>query len=980
MRTKIFTLLFGALFASANMLAVNVTFRVDMANVTEAFATPEVNGDFNSWCGACAPMTNIGADVWELVIDLAPGNYEFKYAADAWNIQENLLEGSSCTTTNFGFTNREVEVANEPIDLGTVCWGSCLACGVAAPTQTVTFRVDMSNVTEAYTTPEVNGTFNGWCGGCAPMTNIGGDVWELDIVLEAGTYEFKYAADTWAIQENLTPGSPCTVTNSGFTNRTLVVSDQNIDLGTVCWGSCTGCGVVAPNYDVTFRVDMSDVTEAYTTPEVNGTFNEWCGNCAPMTNVGGDVWELTISLPAGTYEFKYSADNFATQEELTAGSACTVTNFGFTNRTLVVSNQNIDLGTVCWASCEACEGGNNGGGGECTLDTVLSFDDLSSLNGWQAIADATNPAEAQFGFSVAGGTTTGALLLAGTNQSAAIGKAFIFEYIDANFDYAGATDLELSFDVKLAAPLVGAAFHLQTEFPGVGVTNTFDLQASGLSETDWANFSYTFNGIGDGNLFRIHFNIAAGAFVGAGGQILIDNITLTCVGGGGIPGCTDQDAINFDPTAEVDNGSCLYNVTFRVDMAEVVDAFTTPEVNGTFNDFCGGCAPMTNVGGDVWELIIPLAAGNYEFKYAADGWNIQENLSQGSNCTITTNGFTNRLVTVVDQPVDLGTVCWGSCNACGFQPQVYNVTFRVDMAEVADAFTTPEVNGTFNGWCGGCAPMTNIGGSVWELVIALEPGNYEFKYAADAWAIDESLTAGSSCTVTNNGFTNRSLSVVDQDIDLGTVCWGSCVACDVTVPVYNVTFRVDMSQVIDAFTTPEVNGQFNGWCGNCAPMTEVGADVWELTIELEEGAYEYKFSADNWTIQEEMTAGDACTVTNDGFTNRFIDVTADTVLETVCWGSCEACIISVSEESQAAVVVFPNPVTGDAVNIRVSENMNGQAIVRIFDLRGALVYEQNAVTGNGNFVLNTAQLANGNYRLVIVGANEVASTNIMIQR
>jgi hypothetical protein len=60
--------------------------------------------------------------------------------------------------------------------------------------------------------------------------------------------------------------------------------------------------------------------------------------------------------------------------------------------------------------------------------------------------------------------------------------------------------------------------------------------------------------------------------------------------------------------------------------------------------------------------------------------------------------------------------------------------------------------------------------------------------------------------------------------------------------------------------------------------------------------------------------------------------------------------------------------------------MNGQAIVRIFDLRGALVYEQNAVTGNGNFVLNTAQLANGNYRLVIVGANEVASTNIMIQR
>ncbi|MGF1566238.1 MAG: T9SS type A sorting domain-containing protein [Flavobacteriales bacterium] len=980
MRTKIFTLLFGALFASASVMAVNVTFRVDMANVTEAFTTPEVNGDFNSWCGGCAPMTNIGADVWELVIDLAPGNYEFKYAVDAWSIQEPLQQGTSCTTTNFGFTNRVVDVANEPIDLGTVCWGSCLACGVAAPMQTVTFRVDMSDVTEAFTTPEVNGTFNGWCGNCAPMTNIGGDVWELQITLPAGSYEFKYSANNWAIQEQLTAGSPCTVTSGTFTNRTLVVTDQNIDLGTVCWGSCTGCGVVAPNYDVTFRVDMSDVPGGFSTPEVNGSFNEWCGNCAPMTNVGGDVWELTIALPSGSYEYKFSADNFSTQEELTPGSACTVTNFGFTNRTLAVSNQNIDLGTVCWASCEACEGGNNGGGGECTLDTVLSFDDPSSLNGWQAIADATNPAEAQFGFSVAGGTTTGALLLAGTNQSSAIGKAFIFEYIDANFDYQNATSVELSFDVKLATPLVGAAFHLQTQFPGVGVTNTFDLQAAGLSETDWANFSYTFNGIGDGNLFRIHFNIAAGAFVGAGGQILIDNISLVCAGGAGAVGCTDQDAVNYDADAEIDNGSCLYNVTFRVDMADVAETFTTPEVNGTFNDFCGGCAPMTNIGGDLWELVIPLPSGNYEFKYAADTWAIEEALVPGSACTVTNFGFTNRFFQVNNQPLELETVCWGSCNACGFQPQVYDVTFRVDMSEVTETFTTPEVSGDFNGWCGGCAPMTNIGGDVWELVIALEPGNYEFKYNADAWTIDESLTPGASCTVTNGGFTNRSLTVVNQNIDLGTVCWGSCVACDVTVPVYNVTFRVDMAQVTDEFTTPEVNGTFNDFCGNCAPMTEVSANIWELTIALEQGSYEYKFSADNWTIQEELTSGSSCTVSNNGFTNRFVNVTSDVILDDVCWASCEACEVSVSEVATSTLVAFPNPVSGDAVNIRVSENMNGQAIVRIFDLRGALVYEQNAVTGNGNFVLNTAQLANGNYRLVIVGANEVASTNIMIQR
>jgi hypothetical protein len=32
--------------------------------------------------------------------------------------------------------------------------------------------------------------------------------------------------------------------------------------------------------------------------------------------------------------------------------------------------------------------------------------------------------------------------------------------------------------------------------------------------------------------------------------------------------------------------------------------------------------------------------------------------------------------------------------------QPYAVTFQVNMSEVVDPFTTPEVNGTFNGWCG----------------------------------------------------------------------------------------------------------------------------------------------------------------------------------------------------------------------------------------------------------------------------------------
>ena len=67
----------------------------------------------------------------------------------------------------------------------------------------------MSQVTDTYTTPEVNGTFNDWCGGCAPMADDDADdIWVLDIVLEQGSYEYKFAYDAWTGQEELTEGDP----------------------------------------------------------------------------------------------------------------------------------------------------------------------------------------------------------------------------------------------------------------------------------------------------------------------------------------------------------------------------------------------------------------------------------------------------------------------------------------------------------------------------------------------------------------------------------------------------------------------------------------------------------------------------------------------------------------------------------------------------------------------------------------------------
>ena len=79
----------------------------------------------------------------------------------------------------------------------------------------------MNQVTDAFTTPEVNGTWNSWCGNCNPMNDADGDGYETTIPLLSGNYEYKYSADTWSIQEMNDPNASCTNGNTTYTNRSL---------------------------------------------------------------------------------------------------------------------------------------------------------------------------------------------------------------------------------------------------------------------------------------------------------------------------------------------------------------------------------------------------------------------------------------------------------------------------------------------------------------------------------------------------------------------------------------------------------------------------------------------------------------------------------------------------------------------------------------------------------------------------------------
>ena len=109
--------------------------------------------------------------------------------------------------------------------------------------------------------------------------------------------------------------------------------------------------------NVTFQLDMNNNATGFTTPEINGTWNNYCGDCDPMTDINGDnIWEKTISLYTGFYEFIFSADSLNIEETIDPNGSCSNGSFFSAKRFLFIGSQDITLPAVCWESCSVCNG------------------------------------------------------------------------------------------------------------------------------------------------------------------------------------------------------------------------------------------------------------------------------------------------------------------------------------------------------------------------------------------------------------------------------------------------------------------------------------------------------------------------------------------------------------------------------------------------------------------------------------------------
>tara|TARA_B100000780_G_scaffold72751_2_gene48758 strand:- start:5076 stop:6674 length:1599 start_codon:yes stop_codon:yes gene_type:complete len=247
---------------------------------------------------------------------------------------------------------------------------SVYSMGECVNSVSVTFQVDMSQETvlgPVYITGE---NIDNWCGICETMDDSDGDgIYTYTTELGLGAHEYVFNNGGWDDSESLDTDEDgaCTITTIDgdvtYVNRVVeLASDDALILDVVCFNSCDACGLdpVKDDVAVTFSVDMTEEIVLESLYVTGASIDGWNGASVEMTDDNGDgVYNVTVDLPEGIHEYKFNNGGWDGTETLdsTEDALCTITTDGFTNRVIELDGAlpEVQLGTVCFNSCEECE-------------------------------------------------------------------------------------------------------------------------------------------------------------------------------------------------------------------------------------------------------------------------------------------------------------------------------------------------------------------------------------------------------------------------------------------------------------------------------------------------------------------------------------------------------------------------------------------------------------------------------------------------
>lgn len=143
-----------------------------------------------------------------------------------------------------------------------------------------------------------------------------------------------------------------------------------------------------------------------------------------------------------------------------------------------------------------------------------------------------------------------------------------------------------------------------------------------------------------------------------------------------------------------------------------------------------------------------------------------------------------------------------------------------------------------------------------------------------------------------------------------------------------VRFLVDMSNETVSSSGVYMAGSCNSWNYKNAALYSFGSNIFEIIQYMPDGNYEYKF-ANGYNATNAETVPTGCATNN----NRTNSVIKDTILNTVCFASCSACIAGIKNLEKQVATMYPNPSKSNTT-IYFNQLHNN---ISITDTKGALI-------------------------------------------
>ena len=150
-----------------------------------------------------------------------------------------------------------------------------------------------------------------------------------------------------------------------------------------------------------------------------------------------------------------------------------------------------------------------------------------------------------------------------------------------------------------------------------------------------------------------------------------------------------------------------------------------------------------------------------------------------------------------------------------------------------------------------------------------------------------------------------------------SICLLLAVALPASAQMFNVTFEVDMNNQASIADTVSVAGSFQAaagfasdWTPGITRLTDGNMDgIYDITVQLPAGSYEYKFlNGAAWGTDEGVPG--ACQVNG----NRGVTVSGNTTIGVVCFGMCAAC----PQNVDTVDVTFQVDMRNEMINATVS--------------------------------------------------------------